>query len=37
MRARRRGDISMRQFAARTGMKRSRDRSISYVGHAVAA
>jgi 2-polyprenyl-6-hydroxyphenyl methylase / 3-demethylubiquinone-9 3-methyltransferase len=36
MRARRRGDISMRQFAARTGMKRSRDRSISYVGHAVA-
>jgi 2-polyprenyl-6-hydroxyphenyl methylase/3-demethylubiquinone-9 3-methyltransferase len=36
MRARRRGDISMREFAARTKMKRSRDRTISYVGHAVA-
>lgn len=36
MRARRRGDVSMREFAARTRMKRSRDRTISYVGHAVA-
>ena len=36
MRARRRGDITMPEFAAKTRMKRSRDRTISYVGHAVA-
>jgi 2-polyprenyl-6-hydroxyphenyl methylase/3-demethylubiquinone-9 3-methyltransferase len=36
MRARRRGDVTMPEFAARTSMKRSRDRTISYVGHAVA-
>jgi 2-polyprenyl-6-hydroxyphenyl methylase/3-demethylubiquinone-9 3-methyltransferase len=36
MRARRRGDITMREFAARTRMKRGRDRSTAYVGHAVA-
>lgn len=37
MRARRRGEVTMREFASRTRMKRSRDRSTSYVGHAVAA
>jgi 2-polyprenyl-6-hydroxyphenyl methylase/3-demethylubiquinone-9 3-methyltransferase len=36
LRARRRGEITMREFAARTQMKRSRDRSTAYVGHAVA-
>jgi 2-polyprenyl-6-hydroxyphenyl methylase/3-demethylubiquinone-9 3-methyltransferase len=36
MRARRRGELTMREFAARTRMRRSRDRSVSYVGHAVA-
>jgi 2-polyprenyl-6-hydroxyphenyl methylase/3-demethylubiquinone-9 3-methyltransferase len=37
MRARRRGRLTMPEFAARTRMRRGRDRSISYVGHAVAA
>jgi 2-polyprenyl-6-hydroxyphenyl methylase / 3-demethylubiquinone-9 3-methyltransferase len=35
MRARRRGDISMSEFAARAEMRLSRDRSVSYVGHAL--
>jgi hypothetical protein len=37
MRARRRGDIAMRDFASQVRMKRTRDRSVSYVGQAVAA
>ena len=37
MRARRRGDVGMRDFAAAARMKRTRDRSVSYLGHAVAA
>lgn len=36
MRARRRGDITMREFAARAPMRRSRDRSASYMGRAAA-
>jgi 2-polyprenyl-6-hydroxyphenyl methylase/3-demethylubiquinone-9 3-methyltransferase len=36
LRARRRGDIPMHEFAERARMKRGRDRSVSYVGHAVA-
>ena len=36
MRARRRGDIPMREFAERARMRRTRDRSVSYVGHALA-
>jgi 2-polyprenyl-6-hydroxyphenyl methylase/3-demethylubiquinone-9 3-methyltransferase len=35
MRARRRGDITMQEFARKAEMKLSRDRSASYVGHAL--
>jgi hypothetical protein len=35
MRALRRGDISMADFASGAEMKLSRDRSVSYVGHAL--
>ncbi len=37
MRAHRRGDISTSEFATRAVMKRSRDKSVSYLGHAVPA
>jgi 2-polyprenyl-6-hydroxyphenyl methylase / 3-demethylubiquinone-9 3-methyltransferase len=35
MRARRRGEISMPEFAAKARMKLSRDRSVSYIGRAL--
>ena len=37
MRAHRRGDISTHEFARSAVMRRSRDRSVSYIGHAVPA
>ena len=37
MRAHRRGEIATSEFAERAVMKRSRDRSVSYLGHAIAA
>jgi 2-polyprenyl-6-hydroxyphenyl methylase/3-demethylubiquinone-9 3-methyltransferase len=37
MRARRRGEVSMSEFARRAPFRRSRDRSASYLGKAVAA
>ena len=37
MRAHKRGDISTSEFACRAVMRRSRDKSVSYLGHAVPA
>jgi 2-polyprenyl-6-hydroxyphenyl methylase / 3-demethylubiquinone-9 3-methyltransferase len=36
LRARRRGQLSMREFGARARLERSPDRTVFYVGHAVA-